>query len=122
MSDKVLQAKSPGMSQLASRPNDPSTTYKKTLEWLDCVPQSESTQLPTFKDIPPPLHQKDYQKVNWSKKSYEEHIKHKNGMTNGFATRKPRCSQPFNISEEDTRNLHIHTLKMTVVFLLIDSA
>jgi hypothetical protein len=43
-----------------------------------------------FKDIPPPLHQKDYKMVNfWSEKAYEEHIKHNDGETDGFATRKP---------------------------------
>jgi hypothetical protein len=79
-------------------------TYEKLLERLDRVPRSESTpsRLPTFKDIPPPLHQKDYQKVNfWSEKSYDEYIKRDNGETDGFATRKPRRGRPSNTSEED---------------------
>ena len=72
------------------------------MERLDRAPRSESTRLPAFKDIPPPLHQKDYQKVNfWSEKSYEEHIKRDDGETDGFATRKPRRGRPSNISEED---------------------
>jgi hypothetical protein len=74
------------------------------LERLDRIPRSESTQsrLPTFKDMPPPLHQKDHQKVNfWTEKSYEEHIKRDDGETDGFATRKPRRGRPSNTPEED---------------------
>lgn len=78
--------------------------YEKLLERLDRIPRSESTsnRLPTFKDTPPPLYQKDHHNVNfWTEKSYEEHIKRDDGETDGFATRKPRRGRPSNTSEED---------------------
>lgn len=77
-------------------------TYEKLLERLDRVPRSESTRLPAFKDIPPPLHQKNYQKVTfWSEKSYEEYMKRDDGDTDGFATKKPRRGRPSNTLEDD---------------------
>ena len=48
---------------------------EKLLERLDRVPRSESTRLPAFKDIPPPLHQKDYQKVTFWSEVYDDQAK-----------------------------------------------